>query len=97
VKKEDVVTTKVYDPEETRGDTAKRLIGKAIEKRGEESQKLFGKLVGHARRLNRSDRMAAIEHLRREQDLLIGLLQQTGEDLPEFVWPSDSVDQEWSL
>lgn len=92
------MSDKVYDEEETREEEAKRLITWSINKRSEETRKLVKRLTIHARQLSRSDRMAAIEHLRREADLVVGLLEQTGdEEVREFMFPSDAVDQEWEI
>lgn len=89
---------KVYDEEETREETARRLIAVSINQRGERTQQLIKRLTHHARYLSRTDRMAAIEYLRREADLAIGLLEQTsGEDVREFAFPSESIEQEWRL
>lgn len=92
------MSDKVYDEEETREEEAKRLITWSINRRSEETRKLVKRLTIHARQLSRSDRMAAIEHLRREADLVVGLLEQTGdEEVREFMFPSDAVDQEWEI
>ena len=92
------MSDKVYDAEETRQEQAKRLITLSINRRSEETRKLVQRLTIHARQLSRSDRMAAIEHLRREADLVVGLLEQTGdEEVREFTFPSDAVDQEWEI
>jgi len=92
------VSEKVYDSEETRQEQAKRLITYSINKRSKETRKLVQRLTIHARQLSRSDRVAAIEHLRREADLVVGLLEQTGdEEVREFTFPSDAVDQEWEI
>ena len=92
------MSEKVYDSEETRQEQAKRLITWSINKRSEETRKLVHRLTIHARQLSRSDRMAAIEHLRREADLVVGLLEQTGdEEVREFTFPSDAVDEEWEI
>lgn len=92
------MSDKVYDAEETRQEQAKRLITLSINRRSEETRKLVQRLTIHARQLSRSDRMAAIEHLRREADLVVGLLEQTGdEEVREFTFPSDAIDQEWEI
>lgn len=92
------MSEKLYDAEETRDEQAIRLVKASVNRRAEESRKLIHRLVIHARHLSRSDRMAAIEYLRRDADLLVGLLEQTGdEDLPEFTFPSEAIDQEWSV
>ncbi len=92
------VGEKLYDSEETREEQAVRLVKASVNRRAEESRKVIHRLVIHARHLSRSDRMAAIEYLRRDADLLVGLLEQTGdEDLPEFTFPSEAVNQEWEI
>jgi uncharacterized FlaG/YvyC family protein len=92
------VSEKVYDEEETRQEQAKRLITYSINRRSEETRKLVQRLTLHAKHLSRSDRMAAIEYLRREADLVVGLLEQTGdEEVREFAFPSDAIEQEWEL
>ena len=49
---------KVYDEEETREETARRLIAVSINQRGERTQQLIKRLTHHARYLSRADRMA---------------------------------------
>lgn len=92
------MSDKTYDPEETRSETAQRLVKDAINKRAERTHRLINRLAIHARQLSRSDRMAAVEYLRRDADLVIGLLEQTGEDdLREFSFPSEAIDEEWNV
>ncbi len=92
------MSDKVYDEEETRQEQAKRLITYSINRRSEETRKLVQRLTLHARQLSRSDRQAAIEHLKGEADLLVGLLEQTGdEEVREFSFPSDAIEQEWEM
>ena len=89
--------SKAHDPEETREESAKRLIGKRLDEHQETSRKLRDRLRLRAKHLSAGDRMAAIEFLRRNEALTIGLLEDTGGELHEFVWPSDAVDREWEL
>lgn len=91
------MTDKVYDAEETRSEQAKRLIGKRIEEHQEASRKLRDRLRLHAKHLTAGDRIAAITFLRRSETLTIGLLEDTGAELPEFGWPSDALEQEWEM
>ena len=92
------MSERVYDEEETRQETAKRLVSYAINRRSEETRKLVRKLTLHSRQLSRGDRMAAIEHIRKEADLVVGLLEETGDDeVREFAFPSDAIEQEWEM
>lgn len=90
-------TQKVYDAEETRNDTAKRLIRQSLNRRSELTHKLRDRLRLHVRHLSRSDRMALIEWLRRESELTVGLAEDANDEQPEFGFPSDSIDEEWNL
>lgn len=91
------MSEKVFDAEETRDEQAKRLIGKRLEEHQESGRKLRERLRLHAKHLSAGDRIAAIEFLRRSETLTVGLLEDTGGELPEFGWPSDAVDQEWEM
>lgn len=86
-----------HDPEETREENAKRLVGKRIDEHRESSRKLRDRLRLHAKHLTAGDRMAAIEFLRRNEMLTIGLLEDTSSEPHEFAWPSDVVDREWEM
>lgn len=91
------MATKVHDPEETRNEQAKRLTAKAVNAHTQSSSKLRTKIRRHAQHLSRHDRTSAIDYLRGDAELTIGLLEETGGELPEFGFPSDAVDEEWKL
>lgn len=78
-----------HDDEEP-DERAKRLIFDRLKSLMHEERRLRKRVRLHGRDLNEHDRSYLAKFLARNRELTIGLIEDIGDDLPEFVWPTDA-------
>jgi hypothetical protein len=85
---------KQHDLEETPRETARRLIPKWTKARAEEEQRYRQRLARHARHLSAQDQTELLEHIEGQHQLLVERIRDHSDDLPEFGFSSELLDDE---
>ena len=89
------MSSRVYDPEETSQEQAKRLLSEAVNKRMVATYRLRDRLRLYVKKVSPADREALINFMRREDDITVAFADLANDEPPEFRFPSELVDEEW--
>lgn len=80
---------KQYDAEETREEQAARLTAKRANKLRAETKTAREQFRRHVPRLSEDQRRSLVAYLRRDFEATLGVVEDSGQDSPEFSFVPD--------
>jgi len=80
---------KRYDDEETREETAQRITAKRTNTLRQATKAAREQFARHVRHLSQDQRRMLASYMRRDFEQTIGVIEDAGDELPEFTFMPD--------